>query len=105
MRPKFEVGEVVILQSATRPDCKGEFTVLQVNCLPAGVPFEFSGSNYRHSSTGVSYFLNDDFLSYMGEGKACWNESTLRKKHTPGELSFTDLMASLSSPKLITHQT
>lgn len=106
MRPKFEVGEVVILQSESRPDCKGEFTILQINHYPPGVMFFFEGGSYSHSNDyQISYFLDDPFESSKVVGNhACWAESALRKKHLPGELSFTDLMASLSSPKLITHQ-
>ncbi|QHJ81927.1 MAG: hypothetical protein [Bacteriophage sp.] len=106
MRPKFEVGEVVILQSESRPDCKGEFTVLQINHYPPGEKFFFESGKYFHKDgCHISYFLDDPFESVKVAGiKACWDESALRKKHLPGELSFTDLMASLSSPKLITHQ-
>lgn len=105
MRPKFEVGEVVILQSRTRPDCSGEFIVVQVNQYPCGTRFEFEESWYRHpDDIEISYFLNDPFKSsHDSNAKACWAESSLRKKHQPGELNFRELMSSLSSPKLITH--
>lgn len=107
MRPKFEVGEVVILQSASRPDCKGEFTVIQINHYPPRELFFFEDKPFRHSEgCYISYFLDDDFESVIVVGgKSCWNESALRKKHQPGELNFRELMSSLSSPKLITHQT
>lgn len=87
MRPKFEVGEVVLLRSEDFPECNGECTVLGM---------------YHRDPVGYCYYL--DFVHHVDGFADAWKESSLRKKHTPGELSFTDLMASLSSPKLITHQ-
>lgn len=104
MRPKFEVGELVILQSVSRPECAGEFTVTQINCGPKGYEFWFEGRVYSHGESTVSYFLDDPYHGLSGKFKACWDESALRKKHTPGELSYKELVASLSSPKLLTHQ-
>lgn len=104
MRPKFEVGEIVILQSKSRPECCGEFTVLQINVTESAGRFEFEGNFYRHDSAAISYFLDDPYPSrVMKLWKACWDESSLRKKHIPGELNFRELMSSLSSPKLLTH--
>lgn len=101
MRPKFEVGEVVVLQSKHRPECNGEFSVIEVHSEAEGA-FPFEGASYHVSEGHYGYFLTDDALSSCGEGKAFWAECALRKKHQPGELSFDSLMHSLSSPKLIT---
>lgn len=90
MRPKFEVGEVVLLQSVMLPECNGEYTVLARECGRYRVP---SGELYE----GFKYLLDDD-------NKDGWVERSLRKKHQPGELSFEELMHSLSSPKMLTHQ-
>lgn len=90
MRPKFEVGEVVILQSVGHPERNGEYSVLSLEQGRFRTP-----TNELYE--GFSYMLDDG-------GDVGWVETSLRKKHQPGELSFTDLMASLSSPKLITHQ-
>lgn len=103
MRPKFEVGEVVILQSKNKPECNGEYVVDYCSVCPIGTKFNYSGYDYTHSLAVVGYFL-DGANNHKGE-PILFSESALRKKHTPGEMSFTDLMASLSSPKLITHQT
>lgn len=91
MRPKFEVGEVVVLQSVAKPELNGEYVVENVhfdNVITATHHVEF---------TGYLYGL---------EGLDCsvWIEPSLRKKHTPGEMTLDNLMASLSSPKLLTHQ-
>ena len=88
MRPKFEVGEVVLLRSVNFPECNGEATVLDI--------IEDRTFVYAYKLT-ISHHA-DGFLEY-------WGEPALRKKHTPGEMTFDNLMASLSSPKLITHQT
>ncbi|MNX54209.1 hypothetical protein D3C86_849270 [compost metagenome] len=86
MRPKFVVDEVVILQSKDFPQCNGETIVLEVE---------------SHKEYGWVYKLA---IKHHAEGYAdWWKESALRKKHYPGELGFDDLMASLSSPKLLTH--
>lgn len=91
MRPKFEVGEVVILDSKHRPECNGEYVVVDAMY---GL---WRNNTTKEIREGWTYKLNDG-------SKDPWGEPSLRKKHQPGELSFTDLMASLSSPKLITHQ-
>lgn len=91
MRPKYEVGEVVLLQSVARPELNGEYVVEDV-----------------HFGSAITATQRIEFTGYLYglEGLDCnWIETSLRKKHTPGELTFENLMASLSSPKLITHQT
>jgi hypothetical protein len=87
MRPKFSVGEVIILKSKDFPECNGEYTVIEIK---------------EHSLVGWIYKLD---VYHHVEGKSdFWCESALRKKYTPGEMSFDSLMHSLSSPKLLTHQ-
>lgn len=93
MRPKFAVGEVVILQSVNFPECNGEYTVVSLRV----------GKWPSEGESPYSYLLDIDH-NVEGWGDH-WREDSLRKKHTPGEMNFTDLMHSLSSPKLITHQT
>lgn len=93
MRPKFEVGEVVLLRSLTRPEINGECTVLEVLYREDGY--------IGHVTGEVSHFAYRT-TTYSEHGG--WIESALRKKHQPGEMSFDSLMASLSSPKLLTHQ-
>lgn len=101
MRPKFEVGEVVLLQSKSYPELNGECTVKAVVGPNETVKAE-DDSGVTYSSPNYTYSL-DVSVMHNGGLTSHWQESALRKKHTPGELSFTDLMASLSSPKLITH--
>lgn len=88
MRPKFEVGEEALLQSVDFPECSGDCTILEVVWT---------------EEHGYCYVID---IKHNAEGYTDhWRESSLRKKHTPGEMTFDNLMASLSSPKLITHQT
>ncbi|MNF29801.1 hypothetical protein D3C81_946020 [compost metagenome] len=89
MRPKFEVGEVVLLRSIGHPECDGEYIVKGLEEGTYKLP---SGEFYK----GYAYWLDGSTDR--------WVEYVLRKKHTPGEMSFDNLMASLSSPKLLTHQ-
>lgn len=95
MRPKFEVGEVVILQSEGRPEYNGDQVVTGIDHFSSALN-EITGEVI----TGGVYLYQ---LADADSGCDGWLESSLRKKHIPGELSFNDLMASLSSPKLITH--
>lgn len=103
MRPKFEVGEVVLLRSRSFPELNCETTVTAVYVRGDIGMFRHEDKDYLFDGQEVAYFL--DIVNRTAKGNPIpWSESALRKKHTPGELSFTDLMASLSSPKLITHQ-
>lgn len=86
MRPKFAVDEVIILQSKDFPDCNGEYMVLDIGDHPLHGPIYKLDIDHKV----------DGYNDY-------WKESALRKKHTPGELGFEDLMFSLSSPKVLTH--
>lgn len=85
MTPKFSVGEVVILQSQHNPEANGEYTVLS-----------FERGIGRPSGVECYVYMLDGVLSWSKLGS--WAESALRKKHQPGEHSFTDLMASLKNP-------
>lgn len=96
MRPKFEVGEVVLLRSKKCPQLNGEYTVESLehwNSVRNSMTGELYGAGFLYQLAGVK-----------APGADGWLESSLRKKHQPGEMSFDSLMASLSSPKLLTHQ-
>lgn len=82
MTPKFSVGEVVILQSRKFPERNGEYEVVKV--LPHGADHGFQ----RVSRGNFGYVLSG--------GRNLWAESALRKKHQPGDMSFTELMVNLS---------
>lgn len=86
MKQLYEVGEVVILQSRSKPEMNGEYIIESIDetCLPLNV----SG---KMSSYG--YFLKGSLYS--------WAESALRKKHEPSQQSFKDLMRTLKSPQKV----
>lgn len=102
MTPKFSVGEVVILQSISMPECNGEYTVACV----ADDGERFIDPHYGIQRTcrgpGVGYVLSDASLIAVKlsrnsqTGSAIWAESALRKKQQPGELSYTELLESLT---------
>lgn len=99
-RPKFEVGEEVILVTKTFPEHNGERVVEAVLTR---------GENYTGRLTGFNVLLELDNLHtfvYLLSGKEVdprdgleivWAESSLRKKHKPAEMSFSALMQSLTS--------
>jgi hypothetical protein len=89
MNPSFSVGEVVILQSKNFPECNGDATVLEY--VPPG---ELSASGELNTH-GVDGYRLDVIAS---NGNLWWSPSALRKKHQPGEQSFTQLMQTLKSP-------
>ncbi len=99
MNPKFSVGEVVILQSVDNPQCNGETTVLKV--LNDGDRYICHVTNMRvRNGAGLAYVLDVDILDATGTCMQ-WNECAIRKKHHPGEHSFTNLMAILNAPATI----
>lgn len=84
MQPKYAVNEVVLLRSQMFPECDGEYTVLGV---------------HDSKEYGFGYQLD---IKHEAEGYSdLWGEPSLRKKHTPGDMDFEDLMVSLSSPVLL----
>ncbi|MNH44682.1 hypothetical protein D3C79_1069140 [compost metagenome] len=75
MRPKFEVGEEVILQSVIDSQYDGEYQVTELD-------YDEYGLFYR--------------LDGLPTKNVC--EASLRKKHKPSRMSFDDLMSSLKPP-------
>ena len=99
-RPKFEVGEEVILQSKKYPDLNGEYSIRQVLfpkdeyiCRISGVVIK-----RRVESETFAYLLDKPLCSDRTDIEALVRESSLRKKHKPAEMSFSALMQSLTNP-------
>lgn len=103
-RPKFEVGEVVLLRSESCPNLNCEAAVRARREGPAGTTFMEEDNKYNIITGGYVYFLDVDLPNPKTGAQLLWAESALRKKHQPGEMGFHDLMASLVAPKLLTHQ-
>ena len=89
MNPLFSVGEVVILQSVNWPECNGDATVMEH--VANG---DLSAYGKINRSGYYAYRL--DVIA--SNGNPWWRQSALRKKHQPGEQSFTELMQTLKSP-------
>ena len=100
-KPKFEVGEVVILQSVDNPEFNGEYSVHMI-VSPGQVYIDpFHGTEWKDDGRGIGYILNDPRLSDTDDGPLAsitWSEDALRKKHLPGSLSFRDLVQTLKDP-------
>lgn len=86
MKPKYSVGEVVILQSIYFPELNGEYSIKDAQFQEGRT---WDGSDYK----GFVYYL-DIHPKFKAPG--FWIESALRKKHQPGELSFQELMSSFN---------
>ena len=103
MRNKFEVGEVVILQSEDRPELNGEYTIRHVIYYGdafydrlAKKKLKRMPSNYVDGV--AAYNFEEIIKSPSGEGvEACWMESALRKKHIGGDMSYDQLVNSLKT--------
>lgn len=96
-KPKFEVGEVVILQSVLHSEYNGEYTVESV--IGRGDSFKDRLTGDVRTSTDNQYgYQLSQVHTYNGK-EIVWKETLLRKKHQPGEMSFTNLMSSLKQPQ------
>lgn len=102
MHPKFVEGEVVLLQSVEQPECNGEYTVHAVRLPLTRYKCRVSGVVRTRIDPSIGYILDGPIV--IDGNEVAWNESALRKKHQPGDMSFDDLMSSLSSPKLLKHE-
>lgn len=99
-RPKFEVGEEVVLASRECPHLNGEYFVDLVIK---------TGDSYKDRITSkittlvcggatYSYLLSNIAKAPELNQEIVWDESAPRKKHKPAEMSFSTLMQSLTSP-------
>lgn len=103
MNPLFSVGEVVILQSKSRPEFNGEYTVRAVvrygekyTCRVSGDVIPFAPIN----GSPLGYVLEEVIVTvniFPGEIENTWAEGALRKRHTKGNMSFKELMSDLKT--------
>lgn len=98
-KPLFEIGEEVILQSKTFPEYNAEYVVEEVIEKDQPVRCRLTGDRI-YSSDGYSYRFSIPLLhKHYTDGTEClMDESALRKKHKPSELSFQELVSSLNTP-------
>lgn len=87
-RPKFSVGEEVILCSVMRPELNGEY-IIEGICedghVYKGVPF--------FTSDGIPYAYDLGIVIVGDMHPNLWSESSLRKKHKPASKGFRALMS------------
>ena len=103
MNPKYSEGESVILQSINHPEYNGEYTVEKV--LKNGDTYVCRSRGTlitRMDKPSFGYILNEvvvtgtNAVGFVVE--AAWQESALRKKHEPSQMSFQSLIQSINSP-------
>lgn len=95
--PKFQVSEVVIFNCPDWPEhYRQEYTVVAV--LRGGDTYAGAPNDWPVDEFG--YDLGFTVPESIKKDFTIWEESVLLKRHTPGEMSFLDLMVSLSTPSL-----
>jgi hypothetical protein len=104
MRPKFSVGEVVILQSVNYPEFNDEYIVHAV--LDGEDTYMCRASGHMFSSwvgDSMYVYVLDGPIVYDGK-EILWSEKALRKKQEPCGLSYEELMASMVTQKLLEYK-
>jgi len=106
MTPKYSIGELVILQSKQLPDYNGEHVIRAISMKGSEYTCRISGITFEDMyACGVAYIMEEILPEkYDGDDpdiqgqvvEVYWDESSLRKKHQPGELSFQELMNSFN---------
>jgi len=99
--PKFAIGEVVLVQCVNFTKYNGEHTVREV--LQRGSIYfdRLAGKNLRtiphdgtvHKASKFGYVMEAILPDTDTDGlEVIYDESCLRKKHQPGELSWEELV-------------
>ena len=92
-RPKFQVGEEIILQSKSSPEYNGEYQVKDIIGPNEGYIGRLGKVCYI--STCWSYDLGFEF-PHNGDICKSWLESALRKKHKPSDQSLEDMIKEIN---------
>ncbi|AMO43543.1 hypothetical protein O4_68 [Pseudomonas phage O4] len=90
-KPYFHVGEEVILQSVSRPDLNGEYTVRQVLSVNELFICRNTGKKIRVVSN-FTYLLEEVIVCGDEGMEMSWYERALRKKHKPSDDNFQQMM-------------
>lgn len=94
MKPLFQVGEEVVLQSKTHPELNGECTVMQV---------QKNGDKYLNPDKNrivtaiYRYGHFSYFTSIRNPNGEPWAQCALRKKHKPSDQSLEDIIKEINS--------
>lgn len=97
----FSVGEEVILQSKDEPRYNGDGYTVDMVVHP-GEDFRdpVNSKMYNNFTTDIVYIIHPYIMVEFDDdddgGVLLFKESSLRKKHQPGEMSFSDLMQKIT---------
>lgn len=98
-KPKFAVGEVVILQSKRLPRLNGEYAVLLVAEYGQVYRSPLNGERIKNKSgSRERVYILDDGANNADGRLLQWSERALRKRHQPGEYNWQDLKTILHLP-------
>lgn len=97
MNAKFSEGEVVIAEFKNYPENNGGYTIIEV------LTAEQFSTEFKDFLSIQSMYYRLQGLKIVGpnRGAICdaAGERALRKKHTPSEFSFNNLMDNLKLPQ------
>ena len=86
MKSKFELNELVILQSQTQPECNGEYCIREI---------KYGEFYHPTKKLVIESFVYD--LGVEHDAGRWWFEEALRKKHQKGDMSFKELVNNLKT--------
>ncbi len=96
-QPKFKVGEQCIVRSKDEPEYNGEYTVVAVVFqAERGTQKKYKGATYGFSADEHGRWYYDIGIEEKGRVVIA-GEPVMFKKHQPGEMSFDELMQSLTN--------
>lgn len=100
-RPKFSVGEEVIICSPKYPQHTGEAIIEEIIYVGNIRRCRISGIELHHKRRAfpLMYVMTTPYSNRQGTNEIAFLESSLRKKHTPGDQTFEEMMNAFKMPK------
>lgn len=98
--PKFKAGEEVILVSREASEYNGEYIVEEIFSPLDTYTCRYTGVFLTSRSSQVCYRM-EGLTPSRGRFEVLIGESSLRKKHQKGDMSFKNLMETLKFPEKI----
>ena len=96
MKPKYSVGEKVLLRSVRHPHLNDAYHISKILPARATSICTLTGHPYRNNAGSLVYVLAEiDEVGVWGV-EHIWIESSLRKFHDPSEDSFEEMMEKLN---------
>lgn len=101
MRPKFAIGEDVIVVSSNYSHANGGYVIEEI-LSPKEACIRSTGNESKQHLFKSNFYYVLDGLQIVDKNvlTICYDfmsEGCLRKKHKPSDMSFTDLMTSIKS--------